>query len=79
MPQNTIAREKLREAIAEELTAQRRAQETYELLTAKMLAYQMGHGPAPTNEDFQQWSNAVEQRVKLRQLGIAGEPGLNQA
>lgn len=70
MPQNTVPRERLQEAIAEELTAQRKAQETYELLTAKMQAYQMGHGPAPSNEDFQRWSHAVEQRVKLRQLGI---------
>ena len=74
MPQNTVSRERLREAIADELTAQRKAQETYELLTAKMQAYQTGHGPAPTNEDFQQWSHAVEQRVKLRQLGLGSEP-----
>lgn len=70
MPEKTNAREKLDDAIAQERQAQRDARQIYEALTAKMWAYQTGNGPAPTNEDFEQWSQAVEQRVKVRQLGI---------
>jgi hypothetical protein len=76
MPEKTNAREKLDGAIAQERQAQRDARQVYEALTAKMWAYQTGIGPAPTNEDFEQWSQAVEQRVKVKQLGIRvdGEP-----
>jgi hypothetical protein len=77
MPEKTNAREKLNGAIAQERQAQRDARHIYEELTAKMWAYQTGNGPPPTNEDFEQWSEAVEQRVKVKQLGIRvdGEPG----
>lgn len=70
MPGKTNAREKLDGAIAQERQAQRDARKIYEELTAKMWAYQTGNGPPPTNEDFEQWSAAVEQRVKVKQLGI---------
>ncbi len=70
MPRKINAREKLDGAIAEERQAQRNARQIYEELTAKMWAYQTGNGPPPTNEDFEQWSEAVEQRVKVKQLGI---------
>jgi hypothetical protein len=72
----TNARERLDGAIAQERQAQREARQIYEELTEKMWAYQTGKGPAPTNEDFEQWSQAVEQRVKVKQLGIRvdGEP-----
>ena len=70
MPAKTNAREKLDGAIAEERQQQRDAKQIYDELTAKMWAYQTGSGPAPTNEDFEQWSLAVEQRVKIKQLGI---------
>jgi hypothetical protein len=77
MPAKTNAREKLDGAIAEERQQQRDAKQIYDALTAKMWAYQTGNGPAPTNEDFEQWSLAVEQRVKIKQLSIRvdGEPG----
>lgn len=77
MPAKTNAREKLDGAIAEERQQQRDAKQIYDELTAKMWAYQTGSGPAPTNEDFEQWSLAVEQRVKIKQLGIRvdGESG----
>ena len=77
MPPKTNAREKLDGAIAQERQQQRDAKQIYDELTAKMWAYQTGNGPAPTNEDFEQWSHAVEQRVKIKQLGIRvdGEPG----
>ncbi|SFU87661.1 hypothetical protein SAMN05216350_10712 [Polaromonas sp. YR568] len=76
MPEKSNAREKLDGAIAQERQAQREARYIYQKLTAKMWAYQTGKGPAPTNEDFEAWSQAVEQRVKVRQLGIRvdGEP-----
>jgi hypothetical protein len=76
MPAKTNAREKLDGAIAQERQAQRDTKKIYDELTAKMWAYQTGKGPAPTNEDFEQWSQAVEQRVKIKQLGIRvdGEP-----
>jgi len=70
MPAKTNAREKLDGAIAEERQAHQDAKQIYDELTAKMWAYQTGNGPAPTNEDFEQWSYAVEQRVKMKQLGI---------
>lgn len=70
MPEKTNAREKLDGAIAQERQAQRDARKIYDELTAKMWAYQTGKGPAPTNEDFEQWSQAVEFRVKAKQLGI---------
>lgn len=72
----TNARERLDGAIAQERQAQREARQIYEELTEKMWAYQTGKGPAPTNEDFEQWSQAVELRVKAKQLGIRvdGEP-----
>jgi len=73
MPAKTNAREKLDGAIAEERLAHQEAKQIYDELTAKMWAYQTGNGPAPTNEDFEQWSQAVEQRVKMRQLGIRVE------
>jgi hypothetical protein len=76
MPANTNAREKLDGAIAQERQEQRDARQMYEELTARMWAYQTGNGPAPTNEDFERWSFAVEQRVKMKHLGIRvdGEP-----
>ncbi|AYQ30653.1 hypothetical protein DT070_20880 [Polaromonas sp. SP1] len=70
MPKKTNVREKLDGAIAQERQAQHDAREIYEALTAKMWAYQTGKGPAPTNEDFAQWSEAVEFHVKAKQLGI---------
>lgn len=66
-------REKLQEAIFDERSASLEAERIYESLTEKMRAYQMGSGPAPTNEDFLLWSRAVERRVKMKQIGI--EPG----
>ena len=78
MPSKTPAREKLDGAIAHERQAHQEARQIYEELTAKMWAYQTGQGPAPTNKDFEMWSQAVEQRVKVKQLGIRvdGEPGV---
>lgn len=70
MPSKIPAREKLEGAIAHERKAHQEARQIYEELTAKMWAYQTGQGPAPTNEDFEMWSQAVEQRVKVKQLGI---------
>lgn len=76
MTHDKSPREKLQEAISDERTASREAERTYELLTAKMRAYQLGSGPAPTNEDFLLWSRIVEQRVKMKQIGL--EPGGEQ-
>ena len=77
MSSKTPARKKLDGAIASERQAHLEARQIYDELTAKMWAYQTGKGPAPTNEDFEMWSQAVEQRVKVRQLGIRveGEAG----
>jgi len=63
-------REKLEEAITDERAASFEAERAYEQLTEKMRAYQLGSGPAPTNEDFLLWSRAVERRVKMKQIGI---------
>ena len=70
MQRKTAKRERLEDAIAKEKRALLRVRQTYEELTAKMNAYQLGRGPAPSNEDFAQWSEAVEQHIRLKKLGI---------
>jgi hypothetical protein len=70
MSEEKNPREKLQEAITDERAASLEAERIYEQLTAKMQAYQMGSGPAPTNEDFLLWSRAVERRIKMKQIGI---------
>ena len=77
MSEEKNPREKLQEAITDERAASLEAERIYEQLTAKMQAYQMGSGPAPTNEDFLLWSRAVERRIRLKQIGIEldGEQG----
>lgn len=70
MSEEKNPREKLQEAITDERAASLEAERIYEQLTAKMQAYQMGRGPAPTNEDFLLWSRAVERRIKMKEIGI---------
>jgi hypothetical protein len=65
------AKERLRDAVVDEKKeALALVSEVYGALTAKMQAYQMGTGPAPTNDDFVRWRSAVEHCVKLRELYI---------
>ena len=64
------SKEKLKTAIADEKFAQRQTRKIYDQLTTKMKAYQMGRGPAPTADEFSLWSEAVEQRIKIRELAI---------
>lgn len=61
---------KLQAAIADEKFAHRQTRQIYDQLTTKMKAYQRGHGPAPTAEEFALWSAAVEERIKLSELAI---------
>lgn len=75
MSEEKNPREKLQEAITDERAASLEAERIYEQLTAKMQAYQMGRGPAPTNEDFLQWSRAVERRIKMKEIGIEPDDG----
>ena len=76
MPDAKNPKQKLQDAIADEKIVQRQSRLIYEALTARMEAYQLGKGPAPSNEEFAQWREAVEQRVEIRQMAIAvdGEP-----
>ena len=60
--------DQLREAITMEKqdTALRAAE--LESLTAKMNAYQLGNGPAPSIEEFTQWRAATEKSLLVRRL-----------
>jgi hypothetical protein len=65
------ARQRLSDAIVDEKKqALALVLDVYGTLTAKMQAYQMGTGPAPTNDEFVRWRSAVEHCVKLRELYI---------
>jgi hypothetical protein len=40
----------------------------YKLLTAKIADYQVGTGPAPTEEEFSQWLADVKHAVDLKNM-----------
>lgn len=63
--------EKLHQAVkAEKLAGALRA-ERYQLLTAKMKAYQEGGEVAPTVDEFVYWRSCVEERIALKKLQVA--------
>ena len=59
---------KLREAISEEKNDVQEREAELRMLTAKMHAYQMGNGPAPTLEEFTLWRDATEKHLLVRRL-----------
>lgn len=63
----------LKHAIAEERREAQQRVQRYKALTKKMNKYQQGTGPAPSNEEFDQWRADVETFValKLVQSGLA--------
>ena len=68
MPNSPGSLDKLRQAISMEKqdTALRAAE--LKSLTAKMKAYQLGMGPAPSIEEFTQWREATEKSLLVRRL-----------
>lgn len=70
MSEPKTVREKLQQAIAEEVATHRNLKQLYDKLTSRMWAYQMGRGTAPSNQEFEQWNQAVEQLVQLKKIGI---------
>lgn len=65
-PERSIDR--LREAISEEKNDTEQREAALRMLTAKMHAYQMGNGPAPTIEEFTRWRDATEKHLLVRRI-----------
>ena len=65
---DTAHTEKLKQAVAEEKLATKASLARYTLLSAKITAFQMGDGPAPTEEEFNQWLADVHRAVELKRL-----------
>jgi len=70
MADSKTVKEKLQEAIAEEVATHRNLKQLYDKLTSRMWAYQMGRGTAPSSHEFEQWSQAVEELIQLKKIGI---------
>ena len=60
--------EKLREAVFAEQRAAAFSVSLYRALTEKIEKYQLGEGPAPTEEEFKQWIAEVQHAVTLKKL-----------
>lgn len=60
--------DKFKHAVADEKLAAATSLARYRLLSAKITAFQMGDGPAPTEEEFIQWLADVNKAVELKRL-----------
>ena len=60
--------EKLHSALEAEQYACADSLARYKALTGKIEKYQLGVGPAPTEEEFTQWIAEVKRAVALRKL-----------
>ncbi len=60
----------LRNSIEAEQLRMHRIRWRYAVLCAKVSAYQDGSGPAPTKEEFEQWSEDGQELAKLRELQL---------
>ena len=60
--------EKLHSAVEAEQCACAASLSRYKALTGKIESYQLGVGPAPTEEEFTQWIAEVKRAVALRKL-----------
>lgn len=60
----------LRDAVEAEQLRTHRIRWRYAVLCAKVSAYQEGAGPAPTEEEFEQWRVDGLELAKLRELQL---------
>lgn len=60
--------EKLRAALIAEKSDDNVRIQRYKDLTEKIAQHQLGHGPAPTEEEFTQWLADVKRTVALKKL-----------
>lgn len=58
----------LRDAIFKEQAALAVMDKLYCDMVVKMLNYQAGKGEAPTDKEFAEWRNAVDQRIEFSRL-----------
>ena len=58
----------LRTAVRDEKLAADASLARYKVLTAKITAFQMGDGPAPTEDEFNLWLADVRRVVELKRL-----------
>lgn len=65
---STINTDKLRLAVAAEKLAAEASLARYKVLSAKITAFQMGDGHAPTEDEFNQWLADVHRAVELKRL-----------
>jgi hypothetical protein len=68
MPKPTANSEKLRAALIAEKSDAHARMLRYKLLTTKIAEHQVGHGPAPTEEEFTQWLADVKYAVDLKKM-----------
>ena len=68
MPNGPEPLDKLRQAISMEKHEVALRAAELESLTARMKAYQLGNGPAPSIEEFAQWREATEKSLLVRRL-----------
>ena len=59
---------KLRTAVRDEKLAADASLARYKVLTAKITSFQMGDGPAPTEDEFNLWLADVRRVVELKRL-----------
>lgn len=72
MNHSASAKEKLRNALAAEKVDTSERLLRYKSLTAKLADYQVGIGPAPTEDEFNQWLADVKHAVNLQKLIVGG-------
>ena len=64
--------QKLRTVLIAEKSESNRQLKRYKSHTQKITDYQMGRGPAPTEEEFNQWLGDVKHAVNLNTLMAGG-------
>lgn len=64
--------QKLRTVLIEEKSDSNQRLERYKSHTQKLADYQMGKGPAPTEEEFCQWMTDVKHAVNLNAVLSGG-------
>lgn len=65
---HSVNNDKLRLAVEEEKLAAAASLKRYKLLSSKITQYQMGEGPAPSEEEFNQWLADVQRAVELKRV-----------
>lgn len=65
-----LVKNELRNSIEAEQLRMHRIRWRYAVLCAKVSAYQEGSGPAPTKQEFEQWSEDGQELARLRELQL---------